>query len=209
MRLVVFGASGRTGRLLVERALAKGHTVNAFVRDPAKLALSAANLRVLCGDIGDAAQVADAIAGGDAVLSALGPSRNSPPDVLSAGAAHIIAGMNKHGVRRLVWQTGAGVVDPDDASSFTRALMVNLMHLLTPGVLRDSERAYALVRSSGLDWTVVRVPRLGDGPARGDFEVSRTPPGPRPVSRADVADFMLAHLTDTTYVHRAPMIGYK
>jgi uncharacterized protein YbjT (DUF2867 family) len=96
--VVVFGASGRTGRLLVEQALAAGHAVTAFVRDPARLPVTHARLRVVRGDVRDPQRVAEAVAGQDAVLSALGP--NKPEfDAMALGARHILAAMGRHGVR--------------------------------------------------------------------------------------------------------------
>src|SRR5688572_18093218 len=108
MKIVVFGASGQTGRLLVEQALAAGHEVTALVRDPSKLAVRHERLRVLQGDVQDAGAVAGAVAGQDAVLSALGPAGPAFTS-MTLGARHILAAIEQHGVRRLVTLTGAGV----------------------------------------------------------------------------------------------------
>jgi len=209
MKLVIFGATGGTGRALVRQALVAGHEVTAFVRDPAKLGIQPERLKVVQGDISDAARVEEAVSGNEAVIGALGPTRTSASDMLRKGAANVIAAMKKHGLRRLIWQTGAGVRDEGDGPSAIRSVMVFLLKLLSPKVLEDSEHTFAAIKASGLDWTVVRVPRLGDGPKVGGYVLGFTPPGPKPISREDVAEFMLRQLVENIYVHRAPMIGYK
>jgi putative NADH-flavin reductase len=208
MKLVVLGATGRTGRLLVEKALVEGHEVAAFARNPSRLALEHERLVLLPGDVGNAVQVELAVAVAEAIISALGPTRTSSRDVMTVGARNIVEAMNRHGVRRLVWQTGAAVRDSQDPPSVIRAVMAGLLRLLSPGVLEDSERAYQIIKTSGLDWTVVRVARLKDGPEQGDYQVGFAPPGPKPVSREDVAGFMLQQLSDDSYCRQAPMIGY-
>lgn len=111
---MVFGASGRTGRHLVRQALEEGHEVTAFVRDPARLGLDHARLRVVAGDVMDAARVEEAVADSEAVLSALGHTRTSAKDIQTVGTKNIVAAMHRHGVRRIVSLTGAGVRDPKD-----------------------------------------------------------------------------------------------
>jgi putative NADH-flavin reductase len=208
MKIVIFGASGGTGKALVKQALDAGHRVTAFVRDPARLPLTHDRLAIIAGNVYDKVAVEKAIAGKEVVISALGPAPNSPPDVLCVAARNIVAAMHKLGVRRLIWQTGTGVSDPNDAFSLTCVVKRTALGLLSPGALRASEEAYATVSADGLDWTVVRVARLKDGPKVGGYRVGFVPPGPKAVAREDVAAFMLNQIADTQYVRRAPMIGY-
>lgn len=210
MKLIIFGATGGTGRAVVRQALAEGHEVTAFVRDPAKLGAYAQHerLRVVQGDVTDAARVEQVVEGADAVISALGPTRASAKDMLRAASTNIIAAMKKHGVRRLIWQTGAGVRDEGDQPSAIRIVMIMLLKLFSPQVLEDSERTFQNIKASDLEWTVVRVPALKDGPKQGGYRAGVAPPSPIPLAREDVAEFVLKQLSDNTDVHRAPMIGY-
>lgn len=208
MKLIVFGASGGTGRAVVKQALEKGYIVTAFVRDAAKLGVSHDRLRVVVADVTDPASVEQAMADSEAVISALGPTRTSSKTAIRAGAANIVAAMNMHGVRRLIWQTGAGVRDGGDEPSAIRTVMVSLMKLLSPGVLEDSEGAFETIKASDLNWTIVRVPILKDGPKQGGYHAGFAPPLPKPVSREDVAEFLLKQLSDGAFVRRSPMIGY-
>ena len=207
MKVVIFGASGGTGRELVRRALEAGHEVTAFVRDPARVDVTHERLRVVQGDVKDAGAVARAVAGQDAVLSALGPSK---PDfsAMTVGAQHIVAAMEEHGVRRLVTLTGAGVPDANDRPKLFNHLITFLLKRISPGVLEDALRHAERVRASGVEWTIVRVGRMNDGPRSGEMAVGWVGTGPKPfVSRADAAAFMLEEMEARRYVRQAPMIG--
>ncbi|ADH62699.1 NmrA family protein [Allomeiothermus silvanus DSM 9946] len=209
MKVVVFGASGRTGKLLVEQALAAGHEVTAFVRDPSKLGIRHERLRVVQGKLEETEKVEQAIAGQDVVFSAVGPVRGERKDIMELAAKQILSAMKKHGLRRLVTLTGAGVPQPGDQPKIFDRLMRFLLGVLAKDVLQDSIRHAELVRDSGLDWTIVRVPVLTDGPARGNYRIGMVGvnSGAR-ISRADVAAFMLKAATDKEMIGKAPVISY-
>jgi putative NADH-flavin reductase len=221
MRLAIFGPTGGTGRRLVERAIAEGHDVTAFVRNPSKLTARHERLRVFEGDAFDAAAVREAVAGNEAVICVLGsrtpsnplhPRRPGDPNgVTSAGTENIVAAMKEHGLRRLVCQTAWGVGDsrqnPGPAGAF-------FMNVLVPPLLRDEyadkEAQEKIVGESDLEWIIVRPMILTNGPWTNDYRASADlKPGRRPyISRADVADFLLRQLSDDTYLHKTPAIGY-
>jgi putative NADH-flavin reductase len=207
MNLTVFGASGRTGQLLLEQALPH-HTVTAFVRDPAKLGVQHPNLRVVQGDLGDPARVAEAIAGTGAVVSVAGQTKTSRPDLLAVAARHIVSGMKEHGVTRLVTLLGAGVSDPGDLPpSLGRRFMLGLMGLVAKGMVEDASQHAETLRASSLGWTIVRPPRLIDGPATGKLRHGYLRLGPmHSISRADLAAFILDLATSHRYVREAPMV---
>jgi putative NADH-flavin reductase len=206
MQLTIFGAAGRTGRHLVGQALEAGHSVTAFARNPGQIGADHPNLRIVAGDVRDATKVAEAIAGVDAVLSALGPAKDSGTDLLQTAARNIVGAMQQHGVRRLVYLTGAGVKQPQDPPSLGASVMVPLLKLISPQVLADSEAAVTIVQESGLDWIVVRAPRLGDGPATEAYRTGYLRGNFKQIPRADVAHFMLQQAADTKYVREAPMV---
>lgn len=221
MRLVIFGPTGGTGRRLVERAIAEGHEVTAFVRDPSRITARHERLDVVVGDAFDPESVREAVAGNEAVIGVLGsrkpsnplhPRRPGDPDgVASAGSANIIAAMKEHGVRRFVCQTAWGVgesrQDPGFAGTF-------FMKVLVPPLLRDEyadkEAQEKLVRQSDLEWVIVRPMILTNGLWTNYYRAGvDLKPGRRPyISRADVADFLMRQLSDDTFVRNAPAIGY-
>ena len=204
MNVLVFGASGRTGRLVVEQALDKGHAVTAFVRAPNRLAPAHAKLRVVVGDAFDAGAVSQAIAGQDAVVTVLGPDPRKPDDVCSKSTNHIIAAMKAHGVARLIVLSGA--IDIEGGFLFDRIVRPLFMR----EIYEDKDRQEMAVFKSGLDWTIVRPPLLRDGPRTGAYRlaIGAAPKGGWRVSRADVADFIVKELPRKDYVHQALVIAY-
>lgn len=207
MKLAILGATGRTGRPLVEQALASGHEVVALARTPSKLGLTHGRLTVVQGDALNEADVARVVDGADAVLLTLGHAKGSPDDVMARAAQNVVAAMKRHGVRRVVTETGAGVSDPKDPGGFGPKLMSGLMKVVAKNLLADSEAHVNAFRQSGLDWTAVRAPRLTEGPHTGEYRAGYFSMGPgHSVSRADVADLMLALAASDEYVGEAPMV---
>lgn len=209
MRIVIFGAAGRTGIPLVQQALDAGHEVVAFARTPSKLPVQGERLSVVQGDALNAADVERAFAGGaDAVASVLAPAKGSPANLLPTAAAHIVAAMQQHGVRRLVYMTGAGVDMPGDQPKLFNHLIKFALKTLAGDVLQQSLAAVEIVRSSGLEWVIVRAPMLTDGPRTGQYRVGMVGvnTGPR-LRRADAADFILKQLESGAYAGQAPVVS--
>ncbi len=206
--VAIFGGTGKTGRHLVERALAAGHRVAVLARTPGKLDMHHERLRVVQGDVLDPAAVAATIEGTTAVLSALGPTQNTPDYQVSRGTAHVLDAMRAHGVRRIVISAGAGVGGEGDEPKLVNHLISFVLKLAARHVLEDMTRTVAAVRASDLAWTVVRVPMLTDGPATGSVRVGHVGvnTGPR-IARADMARFMLEQLDDPTHVRASPVIS--
>jgi uncharacterized protein YbjT (DUF2867 family) len=207
MRLLIFGATGGTGRELVRQALDRGHRVTAFARDPAALG-ERDDVEGVTGDVLDPAAVERAVAGHDAVLCALGASATRPGTVRSQGTRNIVRAMERVGPRRLICQSTIGIGD-------SRPLLPRLYrYVLVPLLLRrtfdEHERQEEIVRSSQLDWTIVRAGALTDGERTGSYSHG-FPPTDRSrefeISRADVADFTLGLLADSPYVRRSPSVS--
>lgn len=209
MKIVVFGASGGTGIEVVRQALEAGHEVTAFVRNPAKLGIEHANLVVFQGDVMDAEAVEKAVMGQDAVISALGPTRPPLPGMMETAAKNIVAAMNKAGVRRLISTSGAGVRDEHDQPQWMDHIMKGLLTLLAGEVLKDSAANVETIRASDLDWTIVRYPRLLDGPRTGKYRVGYLGKDSGiQLARADGADFVLKELADGKYIRQMPVVSY-
>src|SRR5437588_8740803 len=145
MKLVVLGATGRTGRLVVEQALAAGHTVTALVRSPEKLATSSSNLRVVAGQATDATAVARALEGADALISTLGGGGSVIADSTSA----IVAAARETGVSRVV-VLSSFAVDRDRLDALTRLLTGIAMG----AIIKDKSAGEQVLRRSDLEWTI-------------------------------------------------------
>ncbi|MFW6337042.1 MAG: NAD(P)-dependent oxidoreductase [Phycisphaeraceae bacterium] len=209
MRVALFGATGRTGRLVLEHAIAEGHEVTVLVRSPQKLGEAPSSVSIVEGDMMNRADVARAVDGAHAVIMAAGPTKSSPTEMLEVSARNIVDAMREADVSRIVWLTGAGVVDERDRPALSRSLIRGLMKLVAGKVLRASERAYAVVAGAGLDYTVVRPPMLADEPGGVDLDGSYTPPKPIPVGRGDLARFLLDAAVKGEFVRESPFVSYR
>lgn len=208
MKLLIFGATGGTGRCLLEQSLAAGHHVTAFARSPEKVTTQYPNLKVVQGDILDYDSVAAAMPGHDAVLSALGVYLFHKNTVLSDATRNIIRAMEAHGVKRFVCESSLGIADSRDQMSLFAEFI--LYPLLLRHFFPDKERQELHIRHSQLDWVIVRPARLTKGKQTGQY---RHGFGPHEkikgaISRADVAEFMLRQLTDNTYLRQTPSLSY-
>jgi len=202
MNIIIFGATGSVGRLMVEQAVRQGHQVTAFSRSADPVDLRGTGAWTVQGDVRDPEAVAKAIEGNDAVICALGDGRTG--DIRAAGTASIIAGMKVAGVKRLICQSTLGAGDSKGNLNFFWKHVMFGFFLKT--AYADHQKQEALVRASGLDWTLVRPGGFTDGPETGDYRhgFSSTVRNLKlRISRADVARFMLSQLTDGTYLHRA------
>jgi len=189
MKLVVLGATGGTGRLVVEQALAAGHTVTALVRSPEKLTIRNSSLRVVAGQATDAGDVARALEGADAVISTLGGSGS----VIADSTRAIVAAAPKTGVERVV-VLSSSFVERDRLGAMSRLLTAVAMG----SVIKDKSAGEQLLRQSELDWTVIYASPLTNGPATGSVEV--LPEGTKRriterISRADVAAWLVLAAT--------------
>ncbi len=203
MNIAIFGATGGTGRHLVDQALAAGHHVTALARTPASLPLTHGRLRVVRGDVRDPDQVADTIAGQDAVASALGPHRRGPVSLCTDALANVLPAMARHGVRRLVVLSAYGAGDSHHHDLYNR-----LLWLMQGEKMLDKERMEALIGRSDTEWTILRPAALSNGPRTGRYRLGtdlRIRITSR-ISRADLADGLLRQLADSTYLRQAPAI---
>jgi putative NADH-flavin reductase len=214
MNIVVFGANGPTGQLLVRQGLADGHAVTAVTRHPETFSLRHEMLQVVRGDVYDPASVEQAVAGQDAVLSTLGvPYSRQPISVYSEGVAHIVEAMKRTGVGRLVC-VSSSATDPavrfmDTGGGFFFERVLKPLITLTIGrtMYADMERMEALVMASELDWTIVRPSGLFDTPAVTDYQMAEEHIRGRFTARADLADCMLRQLTTDEYVRRVVAVA--
>jgi putative NADH-flavin reductase len=206
MEIVMLGATGRTGRLVVEEALRRGHGVRAVVRDPATAALPA-GVDLRAGDARDAAVLKAAVTGADAVVSALGP-RKGDRTLHSDVARVLVDVLREAGVKRFVGISGAGIDVPGDRKSRRDRIVSFLIQRLGGAAVADKPREHAVWAGSGLDWTLVRPPRLTDDPATGRVEHhASTSPKATAVGRADLAAFLLDCVEQGSYVGAAPLVG--
>ena len=203
MRVLVFGASGVTGRELIAQALALGHDVTAFVRRPAKFAISHPKLNVVTGDATDRAAVARAVQGQEVVFSALGTAVPTKPNPdLSIAMRNIVGEMEARQVHRLIYLSFG--IDEEGRRGLGRLIDRYIANVLRYAIA-DHATNEALIRSSGLDWTIVRPPKLTNGRRtrsyRSGEHILQTALFST-LSRADLAEFMLLQIADRSFVSK-------
>ena len=200
MNLVVLGATGGTGRLVVEQALAAGHTVTALVRSPEKLTVRNPNLHVVAGQATDPSAVARALDRADALISTLGGGGS----VISDSTRAIVEAAHKAGVNRVVLLSSF-LVERDRFNPVTRLLTGIAMG----SMIKDKSAGEKALRESNLDWTIVYASSLTDGPGRGQVavltETGRWTLSQR-IARADVAAWLLRAATSPETSRRAVSI---
>lgn len=188
MRILVFGASGRTGRLVVEAAVARGHDVTAFVRDASKQWFPD-GVRAHQGDPSDADSVEAALIGHDAVISALGPIAGVTATEISDATSTIASVMKRTGPRRIVIAANAKVFTDDEVAGELA------------NVAAEHRRDTAILKASSLDWTVVAAPSLTDDPDTGSYVAVVDGKGPgRSIARADFATALLDSLDHNEWI---------
>ena len=208
-KILVLGATGATGKLIVSKAVAQGYEVTALVRSAEKgRELEGAKLAI--GDARDDAALRQALLGQDAVISALGtpPSPFKEVTLLSTATRALVNAMKAEQVSRLVAITGIGAGDSVGHGGF---LFDRLIYpLLLRNVYADKNRQEAIIRHSGLNWVLVRPSVLNDKPGRDSpralEDLSAFHGGT--ISRDDVASFVLDQVGTDTWLHRSPLIAW-
>ena len=206
MKILILGATGPTGHHLVIQALEQHHEVTALVRTPSKLKTNHEKLTIITGDALDKNVLLKALAGQDAVLSALGRGQSLRSSGLITKAVSIlIPAMNEMNVKRLIFLSGFGAGETFVQANFIQKIIFSTF--LT-GIYGDKARAEKQLRSSTLDWILVYPVVLTNTPATGKYQVGETliMKGMPKISRADVAGFMLKQLTDNTFLKRSPVL---
>lgn len=200
MRIFVLGATGATGQLFTEQALAAGHDVTAYVRNPAKI--TAPRVRAVAGSVDDPDALGRAMAGHNAVVSMLGNgSGKTDKTLIDDSTRALIIAAHDSGVKRLVVMSAFGVGESLPKASWLGKLVYKRV---LGEVFADKARGEAQLRDSGLDWTIVYPVTLTSKQATGNIaatSLEQTPKlsGMPKVTRADVASFMLKTATDNTY----------
>ena len=212
MKVTVFGATGGIGSKVVEQLRTRGHDVSAFVRNSGKIPASWDDtVRVVTGELSDAAAVDRPVKGADAVVSALGPSLDRKATGLPhvEGTRNIVTAMQRRGVRRYIGNGTPSVLDPREKPTWQTRLTTRMAKTFLRRAYDELVGMSEIVMASGLDWTIVRFLAPKDGPAKGTirhgfYGTDKLSFG---VTRADIAAFTAAQVDDARYVGAAPAIS--
>ncbi|WP_418125945.1 NAD(P)-dependent oxidoreductase [Variovorax sp. 160MFSha2.1] len=211
MKLALFGATGSTGRHIIEEALKQGYALSVYTRDAKKLAAFAGKVEIVVGDLQDRDAIAKCVQGADAVISALGPNglKVQGDRPIMHGLSNIMAAMRRLGVRRLLQVSTASYRDPKDGFDLSSRAAVLFFKVVVRKAYDDIRATGELIANSDLDWTIVRIPFLQDGPAHGGIAVGwygRAKLGSK-LSRGNLAKFLVSQIADKRFVRSAPGIA--
>jgi hypothetical protein len=201
MKLIIFGATGMVGKQLVKQALHNGHAVKAFGRNVfTEFETDTKNLELVKGALFDAGEVADAIKGCDAVLSALGGGFDGTDKTRTLGIKNIIAQMQKNNVQRIIAVGGLGVLNADEETLIIDTAGYPKEYI---AVGKEHQQAYEYLKESNLNWTFVCSPDIIDQDATGSFTTNANYPPEQnnyKINSGDLALFMLGELEKNEYV---------
>jgi putative NADH-flavin reductase len=203
MNVIVFGAGGKTGSLVVDKAIAAGHNVTVFLHAPREMP---AGVRVIIGDAGDPMAVFKAISGQDAVIDAIGgKTPYKETDLETTAARNIVEAMQAEHVRRLIVVSMMGIGDSKEQAPFWYE------HILLPTFLRGADKdktaMEATVSDSGLDFVIARPPLLTEDPATGSVMIVPRDSKGHKITRADLAAFLVEQLTGDQYLGQAVVVA--
>jgi putative NADH-flavin reductase len=208
MNVLIFGATGGTGRCLVSQGLERGRHMTALVRNPGALTSENPDLTIVEGGLSDGPSIASALQGANAVMSVLGNKTGDalfkPITVISQSLPAILSAMRQTGVDRLLFVTSFGI----NSEMFWPEKV--LLRTLFGNLFADLPAQEKLIEESGLNWTIVRPARLTNGPKTGVYRCGEhiyIHPFTS-ISRADVADFLWKEAVLPEHQRKVVTISY-
>jgi putative NADH-flavin reductase len=209
MKAVIFGSTGRTGKHLIEQALAGGYDVTAFARTPAKLSINHPRLQIVQGNVLDFESVDRALEAQEVVFCALGLNRDDPVTALAEGTLNILQAMKRHNVERILCVSAAGFLG-ERADFLVGKVLLWFFRRYMKKLFGAMNLQYEALQKSGLKWTAVRPILLDEGPRKGHYRIAieDIPKGGYRINTGDVAEFMLRQALSNEFVGLSPAIAY-
>lgn len=208
IKVALLGATGKAGQYLLQELLTKGYQVKSLIRKPKEYTISHPALEIVAGDIKDLATANQLIEGCNVVISAIGQNKD---DVLISSLAteNIIKAMEKFKLSRYILLTGSNLEVPGDQKSAKNLEGTAWMKATFPVFVADKQKAYEILTTSSIDWTIVRLPWIEKTTERRGLVVDLRDCLEELISTTDLADFLISQLTDTTYLKKAPFVASK
>ena len=208
MKILVFGASGLTGGIVVDSALKRGDQVLVLTRDASKFSHRRPNLQVIEGSAFSMSDIEAALDGVDAVIHCLGiggKGQGSSTTVVSASVKATLDAMKKKSVRRIVCMSNVGAGN-SGTWFYNRVVLPILLRWLKP-IIEDKNRMEAALKSSSLDWVSVRLPNIVSGPAK-KIRSSQDGKGIGiSITAESTAEFLLQQVSENIWLRRTPSIS--
>jgi putative NADH-flavin reductase len=197
-KIIVFGATGGTGRLVTQRALEEGYKVTVVVRNPGAFNLLHINLEIIKGDVFQLSTFEVNLKDIDCVVSCLGIQNKQPTKVYSEGVSNIIKAMESNNINRIICLSAGAVIVPPKGSFLSKFFIKNILQKVFKHLYSDMLVMEKILKSTTLNYTIVRPPWLRDSKYTGIYRTADNEhlENPTKISRADLADFIVTHLAD-------------
>ena len=211
MKITILGSTGFVGKVLIKKAIAAGYQVKTLARNPEKLEEIKAKIEIVEGSVFESSSVEEAIEGAEAVLSTVGPPQTGKPlDPYQYEKAmkDIVRIMDKHGIKRYIHIGGAAHLgEENEAWNFGRKFLRLFLILFGKQILLAKHLEWEVLKSSDLDWTLIRPPRIANEPASGNISVDEKNLKNLKVSVGDLTDLILLQITSKEWIRKAPLIS--
>jgi len=207
-KILIFGATGGTGKELVEQALKQDYLVTAFVRSPQKLKISNKNLQIIEGNVLSYNDVVNAVKNQDVIFCNLGMPASNKSTLRADGTANIVKAMQEKGIKRFICQSSLGFGDSKDVLPWHMKYII--VPLILKNAFKDHKLQESIIEQSNIEWTIVRPGNLTNGVITKNYKYGFSPTDniKLKISRADVAHFMLSQIDNNHYLHKKVGLSY-
>ena len=209
MKMAILGSTGFVGKELLKKSIEKGHQIKVLVRKPNKLGELIEKVEVIEGDYFDKDKVEKAIIGTDIVISAIGPSTKRPESTekYESAITSLVAIMKKEKINRIILIGGAATpVKNNEIFNFRQKLISFFLNLVGKHIIQIKSRECAILANSGLDWTIVRPPRITKGAPTNNVKADEQNLYRSQIDVADLVDFLINQTTSNIWLHKAPLV---
>lgn len=210
MKITILGSTGFVGKVLITKAIAAGYQVKTLARNPEKLEEIKDRIEIITGSVFESSSIESAIEGSEVVLSTIGPPQRNPGDPVQYEKAmkKIVSAMDKYGIKRLIHIGGAAHQGGEnEVWDFNRKLLRLFLNLLGKQILVAKHLEWEVLKSSDLDWTLVRPPRIANEVASGTISADEKRLKSLKIKVGDLTDFILQQITSQEWIRKAPLVS--
>ncbi|MDD2305053.1 MAG: NAD(P)H-binding protein [Prolixibacteraceae bacterium] len=206
IKIAVLGGGGRTGKYLVNKLIARGFQIKLLLRKPEEFQIKSSLIEIIKGDAINPEDICNLVQGCQAVISTVG-QRPGEPLVASLSVTNVLEAMNKSGINRFISLAGINIDTPFDKKGKETSLATEWMKANFPEIHADRQKAYSILSASELNWTFVRVPFIEFLETSGELAVNLEDCPGNKICAGNIADFLVAQLTNETYFRKSPFIA--
>jgi putative NADH-flavin reductase len=210
MKIAILGSTGFVGKVLIKKAIAAGYQVKTLARNPEKLEEIKNKIEIITGSVFESSSVEAAIEGAEVVLSTIGPPQRNPGDPVQyeKSMKNIVSAMDKYGIKRYIHIGGAAHQGGEnEVWNFNRKFLRLFLNLFGKQILVAKHLEWEVLKTSDLDWTLVRPPRITNEEASGNILANEKRLESLKVSVGDLTDFILEQITSKGWIKKAPLVS--